>query len=282
MNIAVCLKFDLDARDVKIQDDGTIDMDDARIVLTEDDARALGAAKSLAKSSSSSIIAVCVSQHDTVPSQLFREVLARGAEALYVIVDKRIGTADENAIADVFATALEKIGVFDLIICGAGSGDCNMQQVCFRLGTLMNATAINEVESFVFESDGLHAERWLEGEVQKLVIPLPASCSTTSFAAELTAPGLMDLAGASKKPVVVWNLDDMGMTEVAASSIRTVSISGKGEQTQTEEEMFFPVLTMLKMLRSENKSSRRRVMLPSDPTAAAIDLVDILIRESAL
>lgn len=281
MKIAVCLNLLPDARDIKVLDDGTLVRDDARIVLSQGDAYALEAARVLARDCSGTVQAFCLNPYKDVPSQLYREVLSRGADELFVIEDDRLDSMDEHGIAELFTAFLERWEKYDLILCGTGAAECDMDQVCFGIGALMGIPALNEVELLSVESGKLFCNRWLETEIQSVIVPLPAVCSITSSASELAAPGLMELAKANKKPITAVALPDIGFDDIPDPGFRVLGFSDRDEQP-LEDEAFFPVLTMLKMLRSGNRTVRRHVMLPGSPAAAASELVDALARENVL
>jgi electron transfer flavoprotein beta subunit len=108
---------------------------------------------------------------------------------------------------------IEKIGEYDLVLCGDGSADIYAQQVGAQLGQLLNIPTINSVSKIVSVTDGkATVERTLEDEIETLEVPLPAVISVT---ADINVPriaSMKQILSAGKKPSTVWTAGDAGLT----------------------------------------------------------------------
>lgn len=128
-------------------------------------------------------------------------------------MDEMLEQADTYQSARILEAAIQKMGDFDLVLCGAGSSDLYAQQVGNQLGELLGLPVVNAVNKITPQEDKVIVERALENAIQVLEISLPAVLSVTS---EINVPriaGMKDIIAANKKPVTQFTLPEIKVAD---------------------------------------------------------------------
>lgn len=223
MNIIVCYKVVPDEQTISILPDGTLSMNGVQWKIGQYDEVAIEAGMRLAESSGGRIIALSVGGETLSESYYQKIVLSMGPEELYLVIDKNINNADTHQTALILAKAIEKIGDFDVVICGEGSSDLNAQQVGIQLGQILGITTVNAINNITIQDGKLLVERTLESESEILELSLPAVISVTTDINLPRIPTMKEIMAAGKKPVIQWNLKNI-QAEGLSSSIEILNI----------------------------------------------------------
>lgn len=119
-------------------------------------------------------------------AEIIREGLYRGADGGYLLTDRAFAGADTLATSYALATAIRKIGEFDLIIGGrqAIDGDTAQvgPQVAEKLG-LTQVTYAEEVLSVDETAKKITIKRHIDGGVETVEAPLPLVITVNGSAA---------------------------------------------------------------------------------------------------
>ena len=117
-------------------------------------------------------------------AEIIREGLYRGADNGYLLTDRAFAGADTLATSYALATAIRKIGDYDIIIGGrqAIDGDTAQvgPQVAEKLG-LPQVTYVEEIEEVNGKS--IRVKRHIDGGVETVVAPLPLVITVNGSAA---------------------------------------------------------------------------------------------------
>ena len=232
MTIAVLCKWCPDPEDLDVRPDGSVSLERARWNIGEYDRVALEVAMSLLPAPSA-VVAVVAGAVEVDTTLARKAILARGPEALFMVVDDRLTDADARQTASALVAGIRKIGDVDLVVCGAGSVDLYAQQVGTQVGERLGWTTLNEVTTLSVDGPVCRVERRVDGEVQTLEVPLPAVLAVTADAALPRIPGMRDLLSAGKRPTTVWSLDDLGpgaTVDRSSEIISTVARRGAARQ----------------------------------------------------
>jgi electron transfer flavoprotein alpha/beta subunit len=148
MNYLVLIK-QVPSPDKKIgmKEDGTIEREKAEPIMNPFDANALEMGLQLREKTGGKI--TVISMGPPRAEEVIREAFGMGADEGYLITDRIFSGADTWATANTIARAIEKIGNYDLILCGlmAIDGDTAQvgPQVAERLG-IPQVTFVEEIE----------------------------------------------------------------------------------------------------------------------------------------
>jgi len=163
--------------------------------------------------------AIALSMGDERTKTALLEALAMGADAAYIVNDKLSGV-DARATSKVLAAAVEKIGGFDLILCGEMSLDSLSSQLGPRLAELLDLPQVTYAKHLELAGEKLRAVRDLKDVDEVIEVELPAVVSVVREINEPRIPSLMNIMRARRKPTVEWDAAALGLSidEVRASS----------------------------------------------------------------
>ena len=255
MNVIVCYKLSPDAGDIEVKSDGSISLEKAEWIIGSFDLHAVEAGMRLAEASGGKVMALSAGPRQVENSKLKKDILSRGPDELYLVVDDGLKNADTAVTAEVLSRAIRKMGAFDLVLCGEGSADLYFQQTGLQLGEKLGLPTLNAVSKIEPVEGVLLVERSLEDEIEVLEVPLPAVLSVTTDINQPRLPSMKEILKASKKPVTQWSLADLGL--------------GSGLKSQVE----------VASVRAPRRVQRKKVLIPGAPEEAAQALAGYLGKE---
>ena len=211
MKIVVCCKTVPDTQDIRVADDGKLNLSNAQLQVGEYDLRAIEAGMQLAESmEGSEVIALTATDAAMDTPQQRKAMLSRGPVSLEVIQGEGLSNAGSVRTASVLAGAIRKTGDVDIVLFGEGSGDRYAQQVGNLTGAQLGWTFANAVTSVRVDGSTAHITRMADDAVERYAIPLPCALSMTSDANMPRIPKMRDILAAGKKPAEVVPASESG------------------------------------------------------------------------
>ena len=140
-----------------------------------------------------------------------KELLARGADRAVLITDRLMAGADTRATAAALKAAAEKLGPFDLILCGRRAIDGETGQVPGELAAALNIPCVSNVEKLTKEGENLILSRRMENGIQTLSAEGPLVVSVCEYSYNLRLAGILSLRRARNKQVERYCAADLGM-----------------------------------------------------------------------
>jgi len=216
LNIAVCLKAVPDpskSSDVTINPDtGTLQRSRVKLVINQLDKHALEAGLQLKEQFEGNVTVISMGPPEA--EECLKEALALGADKAYLLCDRKFAGADAHATAFTLASAIKKIGTFDLVFCGNESSDGSTAQVGPRMAELLDLS----LATAVFEISPNNSKPWeirskIEYGHRIISLGLPALITVTK---DINTPRTMSFSGilsARKKQVVFWGIKDLEISE---------------------------------------------------------------------
>ena len=117
-------------------------------------------------------------------AEIIREGLYRGADNGYLLTDRAFAGADTLATSYALATAIRKIGEYDLIIGGRQAIDGDTAQVGPQVAEKLGLPQITYVEEVEEVADGrIRVKRHIDGGVETVEGPLPMVLTVNGSAA---------------------------------------------------------------------------------------------------
>lgn len=142
--------------------------------------------------------------------EALREAISLGADEAILISDRAFAGSDTLATAYVLAKAIEKIGLYDLVICGRQTLDGDTGQVGPELSERLGLPFIAYVSKIEEVGEGrLRLKRMVEDGHETMEIPLPGVITVVK---EINVPRLPSLRGmmrAKSAPIPVWKAEDL-------------------------------------------------------------------------
>jgi electron transfer flavoprotein beta subunit len=258
MNIIVCYKFTPDDEDLVVKPDRSISLEKAEWEISEYDLNAVEAAMQLAEASEGKVLALSAGGSQLDNSKGKKDILSRGPDELYLVVDEAVAVGDTNLTARVLAAAIEKMGAYDLVLCGEGSSDLYFQQTGLQLGEVLGLPTINSISKVELVDGKLVAERSLEGDVEVLEVPMPAVLSVTTDINQPRLPSMKEILKAGKKPVTMWTLHDLKVKDGVETKVDVLEVKAPPQK------------------------ERKRMIIPGKPEEAAEALVGYLSKEGVI
>lgn len=208
MNIIVCIK------QVVMGDQVRMDARTHSLVRTAESSRmnpfdlfALEMAVRAKREHSGSVTAVTMGPG--ISAEVLWEAVAIGADRAVLLTDPRFAAGDTLATSYVLAKGIQKIGPFDLILCGKGTADSDTGQVGPQLAEELGIPHVTGVEKLERKDRGLRVERLSDGFRELLELPLPCLLAV-SPQGPVRLPSLVEIQDAFLKTMIEhWNLEDI-------------------------------------------------------------------------
>ena len=242
MKIAVCIKAVPDPKQadkIKIDPETkTLVRENIDLVMNPLDKHALEAALHL-KSKYAATISV-ISMGPPSAGNIVKEALALGADSGVLLSDRAFGGADAFATAFTLAKGIEKLGLFDVVLCGMASSDGATEGVGPQIATFLGVpvvTMVNEIEDNS-GTEWLVKTAWEEG-YRRVAVQLPA---VFTVARELNKPKHLNFSGiikARKKEITTWSINDLGVPAEAVGFKGSPTIVGDFGTLETRRTVQF-------------------------------------------
>jgi electron transfer flavoprotein beta subunit len=258
MKIIVCVKFTPDAQDIRTHPDGSISMERANWIIGGFDLQAVETGVRLGEQTAGTVTAISIGPLEINNSKLKKDLLSRGPDDLVLVADERLRDADTATTAEVLAKVIQRIGPFDLVLCGEGSADLYFQQVGLQLGERLGLPSLNAIGKLVPAEDRVTAERMLEDEIEVLRVPLPAVLSVTTDISQPRLPTMKQIVNAGRKPVLEWSLADIGIDAVQEPAVEVLRTG------------------------VPHRAEHKRILLQGTPQEIAQNLIEALKKEGVL
>jgi electron transfer flavoprotein beta subunit len=118
-------------------------------------------------------------------AEVIREALYRGADGGILLTDKKFAASDTLATSYALSLAVQKMGPYDLVLCGQQALDGNTAQVGPQVAEKLNLPQITFVEKILSLSDGLlTVRRGVDDGEETWQSRLPALLTVLGSAAE--------------------------------------------------------------------------------------------------
>ena len=127
--------------------------------------------------------------------------------------DRAFAGSDTWATSYTLARGIEKLGRFDLIVCGKQAADGDTAQVGPGLAEQLGIPYVCYVRRFDRidpEAGGMLVERMMDDGVERVECPLPALITVVKEIGELRVPSLKGKMKAKKIEVPTYKLEDLG------------------------------------------------------------------------
>ena len=187
LKIVVLAKQVPDTRNVggdAMNADGTINRAALPAIFNPEDLNALEQALRLKEEHPGSRITV-LTMGPQRAADILREALYRGADEAVLLSDRAFAGADTLATSYALATAIKKIGSYDIVLCGRQAIDGDTAQVGPQVAQQLGLPQVTYARRIVSLQDGhIIVERGIENGVETVKAPLPLLLTVDGAAAE--------------------------------------------------------------------------------------------------
>lgn len=139
--------------------------------------------------------------------------IAMGADDAILLSDRAFAGADTYPTSYAIASAIKKIGNFDLVLCGEESSDASTGQVPPGIAEWLDIPQATYVSKLKIEGNVARAKRTVKGGYEILEAPLPLLVSVELGCNSARFPDFRRKRWAEKEfKVTVWTAADLGVS----------------------------------------------------------------------
>lgn len=176
------------------------------------DRKALEAALRLREKDGGEVIVLTMAPPDTIA--VLREALAMGADWAILLADRAFAGSDTLATSHILATAIKKLGPYDIILCGDQTLDGSTGQVSAQIAEFLDIPNVMHVSAIELSRSGVFRVRsQIEHGYTCIEIKPPMVLSVIKEINEPRYITLMNILEAEKKETQIWSCQDLSLTE---------------------------------------------------------------------
>jgi len=213
MKIIVLVKQVPNTTEVKLDPKtGNLIREGIESIINPDDRHALEAAVHLKESAKAKVTVLSMGPPQAIDA--VSEAMGMGADEGILLTDRAFAGADTWATSSTLGKAIEKIGAFDLVLCGRQAIDGDTAQIGPQVADYLKVPQVTYVIGIEeIKEKSLVVKRRLEDGFERVECDLPALLTVIG---ELNAPRyphmsrLID-ACREKAPIRIWNAADIGV-----------------------------------------------------------------------
>lgn len=204
MKILVFVKQVPDTDDVALDPKtGNLKREGVQSMLNPNDANAVECALQLKEKFGGTVCAISMGPPQA--GKTLKMVLGMGCDEAYLLSDRAFGGADTLATSYTLAKAAEKIGDFDILLCGRLASDGDTAQTGPALAAWLGLPQITIADSLAVEDGWVICDRKLGEMRQRVKAKLPAVVTVTGDINKPRYATAMGIMKANKKPFFTWD-----------------------------------------------------------------------------
>jgi electron transfer flavoprotein beta subunit len=227
VNIIVCVKQVLDpelppsAFKIDPEAKKAIAPRDRAPVISPFDENAVEAALRIKDAHGATITTLCLGRD--LDMAVVKKPLSMGADELILLQDDAFEGSDSFATAYALATAIKKIGEFDLIFCGRQAADWDAGQVGLGIAELLGIPSVTPAQKIEIKDGKVAVERVVADGYEVVEVSPPVLITVSNELGEPRYPTMKGIMVAKKKAVTVWTAQDLGLDKsmIGASAAKS-------------------------------------------------------------
>ena len=168
--------------------------------------------------------AVALSMGKNSAQDLLRFAISVGVDKGVLVSDPALAGSDLLATGIILSKAIEKLGLYDLILVGKQSSDGENGVLGFAIAEFLGIPAVADVKKIVsIEKGAAVVEKWVSGGHYEIEVQLPALLSVVKEINEPRLPSLKGKMASKSAQIPVWTLQDLALNgrDFGASGART-------------------------------------------------------------
>ena len=213
MKIVVLVKQVPNTTEVKLDPKtGNLIREGVESIVNPDDRHALEAAIRVKPDQQGKVVALSMGPSQAIDA--LSEAIGMGADEGILLTDRAFAGADTWATSSTLGKALEKVGDYDLIICGRQAIDGDTAQIGPQVAEYLDIPQV----TYVFEIERINGKkvfvkRRLEDGFERVEVDLPALLTVIGELNKPRYPRIDRLIDScrDKAPIKIWNAADIGV-----------------------------------------------------------------------
>jgi len=143
-------------------------------------------------------------------ADVIKHAISMGADDGFVLSDPAFENLDSFGTAYVLSKAIQKIGAYDLVLCGRQAADWGAGQVGSILAEMLGVPVITLACEIEAAGSNVKVKRIVNDGYEVLEAPMPSVVTVSSEIGMPRLPAGMRLMMARKKVVPIWKEADIG------------------------------------------------------------------------
>lgn len=176
-------------------------------VINPFDENALEAALRIKEHHAAKVTAISMGEQLAQP--VLRKALAAGADDLVLLKDRYFKDLDSYSTAYVLSSAIKRIGICDLILTGRQAGDWDFGVTGLLMAEILGIPSINLAQKIEIMDGRILIEKLSHNGYEIVRTPMPVLVTVSSEIGDLRYTSFRALQAASKKPVAIYNAQDL-------------------------------------------------------------------------
>jgi len=211
MNVVVCLKQVPGTTDVKIDPQtNNLIRSGIKNIINPFDTYALEEGVRIKERCGGKV--TVISMGPPQAEQMLRESISLGADEAILLSDSAFAGADTWSTAYTLAAAINKLGQYDIVICGRQTLDGDTGQVGPELAEMLGIPLVAYVSRIEEITDRqIQVRRMIDEGHEVIQSPLPAVITVTKEINVPRLPSLRGIARSNSAVIPVWNSQEMGI-----------------------------------------------------------------------
>jgi electron transfer flavoprotein beta subunit len=152
-----------------------------------------------------------ISMGNNLVRDVVKKPLSMGADELILLEDAAFEGGDSWSTAHALATAIKKIGEYDLIFCGRQAADWDAGQTGAGIAEILGIPSVTLAKKVEVADGKAKVERVVTDGYQVVETSLPALITVSNELGEARYATLKGIMAAAKKQPTVWTPADIGL-----------------------------------------------------------------------
>ena len=209
MNIMVCVKQVLDpempADKFRVRDNQVLPPEGISPVINPYDAQAVELALKLKEQHSGKITILTVGDNDKV----VKHAISMGADDGFVLADEAFTGSDSFSTAHILTKAIQKVGEYDLILCGRQAADWDECLVGSIIAEMLRLPLVTLAAGIDVADGNLNVKRATLDGYQVFAVSAPAVVTVSKEAGQPRLPSGWGIISAARRQIPVWSAADI-------------------------------------------------------------------------
>ncbi len=147
---------------------------------------------------------------DATADSVIRKALAMGADEAVLLSDPAFADSDGFGTARLLAQAVQKVGKYDLILCGRQAADWDQGIVGGALAEFLGIPVVTRAKAVEAGDGKVKVDRVVANGFETFEVALPALITVSSEFGQARIPSGWGIIKAAKKPIPAWNASQVG------------------------------------------------------------------------
>jgi electron transfer flavoprotein beta subunit len=143
-------------------------------------------------------------------ADVVKHAVSMGADEGFVLQDEAFESLDSFGTAHVLGKAIQKIGEYDLVLCGRQSADWGNGQVGSILAEILGIPVVTLAGDVEVVDEKLRVKRMVKDGYEVLEAPMPSLITVSNEIGLPRLPAGMRIMIAARKQIPVWTAQDIG------------------------------------------------------------------------